>query len=95
MQIGKKYFPKMFTQSCVRPIPKDLLQENIGILMKKERITVHRAETSFLDPERNLQVVADGQVFLNKTIKKAWFTKKIIHSEWRESKRFAAVAADI
>ncbi|MNR45578.1 hypothetical protein D3C85_1644410 [compost metagenome] len=63
--------------------------------MIKELTIVHRAETSFLDLEPNFPVAADGQAFLNRTIKKAWFTKKIIHLEWKESKLFAAVAADI
>ncbi|MNG28865.1 hypothetical protein D3C84_1141960 [compost metagenome] len=63
--------------------------------MKKEPTIALRAETSFLDPEPNLQAAAAGQAFLNRTIKKALYTKKIIHLEWKESKLFADVVADI
>ena len=63
--------------------------------MKRELTIVLHAEISFSDPEQNLPAVADGQVFLNRTIKKVWFTKVITHSEWKGSKHFAEDVADI
>ena len=95
MPNGKKYYQKMFMPLCVKPTPKDLLQENIGIQMKKELTIVLRAATNFLDLLQSSQAAVDGQVFLSRITKKALFLKKIIQLEWRELKHFAVVVAVI
>jgi hypothetical protein len=81
MPNGKKYCRQIYMPFPEMPIPKELSQENFGILMQKEPIIVRLAAINYLNPTKNLQAVVVGLVFLNKKTKTAWCTKKTIRME--------------
>jgi len=76
-------------------LQKELLPENTGTAMPKERITVLFAVINCSGQTQNLPAVAAGQVFLNHSGKTALYINRTIPMECNVQKWNAAAAIPI